>query len=114
MISVDEIRSYVLTLPETVEVEHWGKPSFRIKNKIFVVLQEDGRTLTVKTIGDDRAIYTELDPTTYRIPDAYAKLSYMHMNINQVEPEEARGLIYKAWSSVAPKRLVNRKPGTMS
>jgi len=30
----------------------------------------------------------------------------MHVNINHIEPIEAKGLIYKAWSSVAPKKVV--------
>jgi hypothetical protein len=35
MISVEEVRTFALSLPGSEEIEHWGKPSFRIRNKIL-------------------------------------------------------------------------------
>jgi hypothetical protein len=49
MVTTDEVRSLALSLPEAVEHDHWGKPSFRVQNKIFVVLQPDGVSLVIKT-----------------------------------------------------------------
>ena len=95
-----------MTLPETKEVDHFGKLSFRVNNKIFTVIQPDGYTLTVKTNGEDRAIYTTMDPETYSVPASFSNLNYMHINLNTVSPEELHGLVIKAWSSVAPKKLV--------
>jgi hypothetical protein len=108
MISIDKVRKYALSLPESEEVEHWGKPSFRINNKIIAIIQEDGITLTVKTTGEDRLIFTTMDSKTYRIPDSFSNLNYMHVNLNTVDPEELKGLILKAWRSLAPKRLVKQ------
>lgn len=106
MITVPEIRKFIFSLPESIEIEHWGKPSFRINNKIFAVLQEDGVTLTIKSSHEDRNIYTQMDPKIYTVPESFSNLNYMHMNIELVEKSEAKMLIYKAWSSVAPKKLV--------
>lgn len=80
--------------------------SFRINNKIFATFQPDGITLTVKTVGEDRAIYTTIDPETYKIPEAFSNLNYMHVNLNTVSSEELEGLILKAWKSVAPKKVI--------
>jgi len=103
---MNKVREYILSLPEAKEVDHWGKSSFRINNKIFAVIQEDGITLTIKTIGEDRTIYTTMQPETYSIPESFSNLNYMHVNIDTVEQEEIKGLILKAWGSVAPKKLV--------
>jgi hypothetical protein len=105
MMSTDEVRKFALSLPEAKEVEHWGKPSFRINNKIFTVIQEDGRTITVKTTAEDREVYTTMDPETFTIPDSFSSLNYMHINLETANPEEIKGLIEKAWINVAPKRL---------
>lgn len=105
MISVQDLKSFLLALPESKEVAHWGKPSYRVNNKIFAVLQEDGVTLTVKTVGDERSMYTELNPIVYRIPDTFSNLNYMHVSLEHVDMEELHGLLFKAWSSVAPKKL---------
>lgn len=106
MIAAEEVRKFALSLPESEEIEHWGKPSFRIKNKIFAVIQEYGVTLVLKTSGEDREIYTGMDPNVYSVPKSFSKLNYMVVNLELADPEELRGLIIKAWSSIAPKKLV--------
>lgn len=111
MITVDEVRSYALSLPESKEIEHWGKPSFRINKKIFAVVQKDGVHLAVKTVGDDRMIYTTMAPETFKVPESYSTLNYVLVNMNLVEPEELKGLLLKAWGSVAPKKLVKQYDG---
>lgn len=108
LISFEEIKSYMMALPETSEVAHWGKLSYRINNKIFAVLQEDGITLTVKTVGDDRSIYTVMNANVYRIPETFSKLNYMHVSLEHAELEELQGLLCKAWGSVAPKKLIKQ------
>ncbi|WP_199621433.1 MmcQ/YjbR family DNA-binding protein [Paenibacillus alkalitolerans] len=104
--TIDEVREFALSLPESMEVEHWGKPSFRLNNKIFTVMQDDGITITVKISAEDREMYTSMDPDTYSVPDSFSNLNYMNVNLRTVDPQELKGLIQKAWSSVAPKRLV--------
>jgi hypothetical protein len=106
MMSVEDVRLIALSMPESEEMEHWGKASFRIRNKIFAVVQEDNTSLVVKTSGEDRMIYTSMDPQVYTIPKSFSNLHYMRVNLNLVQPEELRGLIIKAWSSIAPTKLV--------
>ncbi|WP_271754997.1 MmcQ/YjbR family DNA-binding protein [Cohnella sp. JJ-181] len=106
MFPIHDIRSFILTLPETKEIDHFGKPSFRVNNKIFATIQPEGSILTVKTNGEDRMMYTMLDPETYRVPETFSNLNYMHINLNTVSPIELKGLLIKAWSHVAPKKLV--------
>jgi hypothetical protein len=38
MISTDEARRLALALPETVEQDHHGRPSFRVDGRIFATL----------------------------------------------------------------------------
>ena len=108
MISISEIRNFIMKLPESLEVDHWGKPSFRLNNKIFAVLQEDGVTLTIKISTQEREIYTQLEPKIFRVPETFSNLNYMHINTNLIKPEEAKLLIERAWRSVAPKRLIKQ------
>ncbi|SDX50508.1 MmcQ/YjbR family DNA-binding protein [Paenibacillus sp. CF384] len=106
MITEDQIRSYALSLPETDEVDHWGKPSFRVRNKIYAVIQPDGVSLLVKLTADDRAAYTTMDPAVYQVPPKYATLNYVIIQLELVDPNELKSLLFKAWSLVAPKRVV--------
>ena len=42
-VSADEARALALALPEAVEQDHHGKPSFRVGGKIFATLWNEGR-----------------------------------------------------------------------
>ena len=106
MIPIDEVRRYALSLPEATETAHWEKPSFRVRDKIFAVLQPGGRTVTVKTAGEERSFYTAMAPEIYRVPETFSKLNYMHVDLELVDPGELKEVLWKAWSNVAPQKLV--------
>jgi hypothetical protein len=38
MVSADQARRIALALPDAVELDHHGKPSFRVRGKIFATL----------------------------------------------------------------------------
>ncbi|HEY2769382.1 MAG TPA: MmcQ/YjbR family DNA-binding protein [Solirubrobacteraceae bacterium] len=38
MLSADDARRIALTLPDVVEQDHHGRPSFRVRNRIFATL----------------------------------------------------------------------------
>jgi hypothetical protein len=38
MITLEIVRELALALPEVEEHDHWGRPSFRIRGKIFATL----------------------------------------------------------------------------
>jgi hypothetical protein len=37
-----QMRAIVMSLPEVLERQTWGKPTFRVQNKLFVTLAPDG------------------------------------------------------------------------
>ena len=43
MISARTVRSLALSLPETVEQDHHGFPSFRTSRRIFATMPDDGQ-----------------------------------------------------------------------
>jgi len=92
-------------MPGAEEVEHWGKPSFRMNSKIFAVIQDDQKTLTVKTTKEERALLTQMAPKIYRIPDSFSNLNYMHINLESASEAEVTTYIQNAWGHVAPKKV---------
>ncbi|MFD0958359.1 MmcQ/YjbR family DNA-binding protein [Paenibacillus chungangensis] len=106
MVTIDEVRSLALSFPETEEFEHWGKPSFRVRNKIFAVIQPDEVSLVIKTTIDDRLAYTAMAPEVFRMPDSFNNLTFMIVRIDRVKPDEFRDLLMLAWRLVSPKKVV--------
>lgn len=113
MVTTDEVRSLALSLPEAEEHEHWGKPAFRVRNKIFAVIQPDGASLVIKTTKDDRAAYTTMAPEVFQLPDSFTNMAYMIVRMDRVDPEEFRDLLMQAWKLVSPKNLVKAYDGIL-
>ncbi len=40
MISIEFIRQLALSLPETAEIDHFRMPAFRVKQKIFLTVNQ--------------------------------------------------------------------------
>lgn len=108
MITAADLRLFALSLPEAEERSHWGKASFRVRNKLFAVIQEDEVSVIVKTTDDDRMAYTAMDPAIFSIPASHSSLNYMLVQMNLIDPEEMHGLLLQAWRLVAPKRLIEQ------
>jgi hypothetical protein len=106
MVTAEQARTISLSLPEAEEHDHWGKPSFRVRNKIFAVIQEDGVSLVVKTTRDDRTAYTTMDPDVYSVPTSFSNLNYMIVRLDLISSAEFRDVLVQAWRCVSPKRLI--------
>lgn len=105
MITEADVRSLALALPEAEEHGHFDKPSFRVRNKIFAVIQPDGVSLLVKATRENIVALTGSEPNVYSTPPNFAHLNYMLVRLDRIEPTELSHLLEHAWRCVAPKRL---------
>lgn len=108
MVTTDELRRMALELPEAEEHDHWDKPSYRVRGKIFAVEQPDGVTALLKMSLEEREINVSLAPDVFQVPEKYAKLAYVFVRLDRIERDEFRSLLIGAWKQVAPKSLVKR------
>jgi hypothetical protein len=95
-ITIDEVRNLALSLPETKEENHWGKPSFRVRGKIYAVIQEDQTSLVAKTTKDQRLANTTMAPDIYSVPDRFQNLNYMKVRIDRIPINEFRSVLIHA------------------
>ncbi|TMV49626.1 MmcQ/YjbR family DNA-binding protein [Paenibacillus mesophilus] len=106
MVTSDDVHRTALSLPGAEERDHSGKPSFRVGNKVFAVIQPDGVSLVLKTTKEDRHAYTTMAPDIYAMPDSFASMAYMVVRMDRIDPSECREMIVQAWRLVSPKRAV--------
>jgi predicted DNA-binding protein (MmcQ/YjbR family) len=59
MATPDDIRRLALALPETVEADHFGLPSFRVRGKIFSTIHQDQPRMMVKLDPEDQRNLSE-------------------------------------------------------
>jgi hypothetical protein len=105
-VSVDEARALALSLPEAVERDHHGRPSFRVGEKIFATLWNDSR---MNVMLEHDGILTAVESA----PDACEKvwwgkrLAAVGVTLPNAERPLLADLLADAWESKAPKRLLS-------
>ena len=106
MHTADELRRVVLSLPEAEERETWGHPTFRVRDKMFATLSDDGRQATVKATREEQAALVAAAPETFGIPAYVGRHGWVGVQLATVDPVELAELLVEAWRHTAPKRLV--------
>jgi hypothetical protein len=106
MITADELRRVVLSLPEAEERETWGHPTFRVRDKMFAALSDDGRQASVKATRQEQAALIATAPETFSVPAYVGRHGWVSVELATVDPTELAELVVEAWRQTAPKRLV--------
>ncbi|HSO52332.1 MAG TPA: MmcQ/YjbR family DNA-binding protein [Actinomycetes bacterium] len=106
MVSADEFRQVMRSLPEAEERETWGHPTFRVRDKMFATMSDDGRQATVKATKEEQAALVAAAPETFGIPAYVGRHGWVSIQLATVDPTELRELVVEAWRQTAPKRLV--------
>ncbi len=102
----DQAREVALALPEAVEQDHHGKPSFRVGGKIFATLWDDGH-MNVMLDEGGTLMAVETHPGTCAEVWWGKRLAAVRVELALAEPEFLAGLLEQAWELRAPKRLLD-------
>lgn len=100
-----EARELALALPEAVEQDHHGRPSYRVGGKIFATQWDESH---MNVMLDESGIRTavEADPTTCEEVWWGKRLAAVRVDLGRVNRETFAGLLTDAWEGKAPKRLL--------
>ena len=103
----DTVRRFALALPNAVEQETWGIPTFRVRKKIFAMFAESEREAWIKSTHDEQRALTQMDPETFFVPPYVGPSGWVGVRFRTVDRDEMRELLTEAWRLTAPKRLVS-------
>jgi hypothetical protein len=106
MITADELRRAALSLPEAEERETWGRPTFRVRDKMFATLSDDGRSAGIKATKEEQTALVAADPERFGVPAYVGRYGWVSVELATADPAEVRELVTEAWRQTAPKRLV--------
>ena len=101
-----QLRELALGLPGAQERETWGHPTFRVRDKIFVSMADDGSTANVKATPEDQAELLAADPETFGVASHVGRYGWVTVRLDRVDPDEMRELVLEAWRRTAPARVV--------
>ncbi len=104
----DRLRAICLRLPEAVEKEAWGDPTFRVRGRIFAMEKRgDGRvSVWCKAAPGSQQMLVGADPGTFFIPPYVGHKGWVGMRLDR-SPDwaEVAVLVRRSYRLVAPKRL---------
>jgi hypothetical protein len=106
---LEDLRKVCLALPESVEVEAWGRPTFRAGKKMFGVFEgsdEHQFAVIFKPESHERPVLIE-DPRFY-VPKYYGPSGWLGLDftVAEVDWQEVAELMESSYRQVALKRML--------
>lgn len=106
---VDVLTKVVLGLPGVEEHEGWaGQPVFKVRNKSFAYMSEDGTRLQLKALREEQEALVAEEPDVYSPSWASGRFAWINVDIAAADDQELRELITEAYCLTAPKYLINQ------
>ena len=106
VINEDDVRRVALSLPGTTEKPSYGQPGFRVKDRLFARIREEGDLLVLWVSDlDEKAALLAADPAKFTTTPHYEGHPLVLVRMEAVEVDELHELLSEAWIVRAPKRL---------
>jgi hypothetical protein len=104
-----ELRRICRRLPEVTEKPFSGhrSPAFRVRDKIFVMMSEDRRSVTMKAASGVQQMLVASDPERFFVPRYVGPKGWVGVHVGPgTDWTEVGELVEDSYRLVAPKRLV--------
>jgi hypothetical protein len=104
VVTRERIRELALALPEATEQDHHGRPSFRVADKIFATLWDEGH---MNVMLDEPGILTAVQAHPEACCEFHwgRRLAAVHVELSAADEALVAELLSDAWERRAPARL---------
>jgi hypothetical protein len=96
MSSCDDVRRCALPLEGVSEVDHWGRPAFRTKKRIFITLRPLEQTAMFHIPEEHQELLFEVRPEAFA-PLHWGKITRCLVKLKEVPAKELEALVREAW-----------------
>ena len=108
MITDEDVRRVALSLPATTEKPSYGQPGFRVKDRLFARIREEGDVLVVWVEGEgEKEALIASDPAKFFTTPHYDGHPMVLVRFDAVDADELTELLTDSWYLRAPKRLAD-------
>ena len=101
MANANDVRKFALTLEGVTEVDHFGRPSFRTKKRIFAVIRPDGLFLHLPE--ERKEFLFEAAPDVF-VKYMWGKTANVIVQLDKMGKRELEGLIREAYETSLPAK----------
>lgn len=94
-----------LALPEAEEKSHFGKADFRVRNKIFASLPDDGH-MVVKLTPEQQEVMAGAEPAVFQpVKGGWGRQGWTRVALAAADETTLKSALVTAWRNVAPAKL---------
>jgi predicted DNA-binding protein (MmcQ/YjbR family) len=112
----NQLRRICRRLPEATEKPFGGHtaPAFRVRDKFFVMVSEDQRSLNVKAAPGVQQMLVASDPDRFFVPRYVGTKGWVGVRLGpDTDWNEVGELVEDSYRLIAPKRLSARLDGPL-
>ena len=108
MATHDDVRELALALPATTEKPSYGTPGFRVGDRLFARLHQDGESLVLRMDMDEREALAQAEPEKFFWTAHYDRYEWIQVRLAAGDREELSELLRDSWRFRAPAALLRR------
>ncbi len=95
-----------LAFPDTVELPHFEKISYRYKKKIFATLDEKKSWVCIKLDEREQDVFCMIDPTMiFPVPNKWGRQGWTIVNLTIVTPEILQDALRSSYRNVSKRNV---------
>jgi len=110
MVTIETARQMALSLPGTIEQDHFGIPSFRVNNRIFSTLWIKENRMMVKLSPIDQSVFNSIAPSEFfPVPNKWGLGGATFVELDSVLPEMLTDALQVAYDAVVLKPKARKR-----
>ena len=108
MSTCDDVRRFALALDGVSEADHWGRPAFRTKRRIFITLRPLEQKAMFHIPEEHQELLFEMRPEAFE-PLHWGKITRCLVSLRKVPALELEKLVREAWQHASPPVAAGRR-----
>jgi hypothetical protein len=109
MVTVEQVRSFVLGLPRTHEALVHGRVKFRVGQIVFVAFSRDETQMGFGFPKEEREALVASEPHKFMLPkQSEMRYHWVEARLDELDLDEMRELVLDAWRMCVPKSVAAR------
>src|ERR1700688_41904 len=113
MSTCDNVRRFALALDGVSEADHWGRPAFRTKRRIFITLRPLEQKAMFHIPEEHQELLFEMRPEAFE-PLHWGKMTRCLVSLRKVPVPELEKLVREAWQHASPPVAAGRRKALAS
>ena len=106
MVTVDQVRSFALTLPRTTEALVRDRIKFRVGRIVYLAFSRDETTMGFAFPKEEREALVRSEPERFLMQDrSDLRYHWVVVRLDAIDVAEMREIVLDAWRMVVPKRV---------